>query len=411
MHLTKGAVLCGILSSWLIVPSHAEAQTLNQEMAALAASLSKAIAAQGFKNVAAIDFTDLQGQPTELGRYLSERLAVEMVSTGGVSVLDRANIKSILAEHKLTEEGLVNPANAKTLGEFAGVDLILIGNVTTLEGVELMVKGISTESARIVAAGRIAFPKTPDIQQLLNRGISPPPSIGSTNTSTGSRATTRLPGAGIAIKEIGSLRLVLKSCISVRGVSPAPGWGAGPDGIRCSFELSNLATQNGLVLVLNASAPHETALCNDYDVGQFLRTTLIDDQGTQWLLSNSGVTGLGVVGVGKKSGGCADAYNPTEIATLIPTFDETGSNRARSYQGDYSYMFGSLTTVSPGQSRAVSMTFTETNTNGESSLKPPKFFELQCELVIGVVASVDSKRSYSLENVTLEHVGMPAGVR
>jgi hypothetical protein len=409
MRIVRGAVLCWILSSsWLMAPSRAEAQTLNQEMAALAASLSKAIAAQGFKNVAAIDFTDLQGQPTELGRYLSERLAVEMVSAGGASVLDRANIKSILAEHKLTEEGLVNPANAKKLGEFAGVDVILIGNVTTLEGVELMVKGISTESARIVAAGRIAFPKTPDIQQLLNRGISPPPSIAGP-TNTGGRVTARLPGAGIGFKEIGSLRFILKSCISVRGVSPAPGWGAGPDGIRCSFELSNLATQYGLVVALNASAPHETALCNDYDVGQFLRTTLIDDEGTQWILSNAGVTGLGVVGVGKKGGGCADAYNPTEIATLIPTFDETGSSRARSYQGDYSYMFGSLTTVSPGQSRAVSMTFTRTDR--EPSRKPPKFFELQSELVIGVTTSGDSKRSYSLENITLEHVDMPAGVR
>jgi curli biogenesis system outer membrane secretion channel CsgG len=48
-------------------------------------------------------------------------------------MVDRANIKSILAEHKLTEEGLVNPANAKKLGEFAGVDAILMGNVTVLD--------------------------------------------------------------------------------------------------------------------------------------------------------------------------------------------------------------------------------------------------------------------------------------
>jgi len=144
-----------VLLACLAAAGAAQAQTLNQEISGLADKLSKALVAKGFKNVAAVDFTDLQGQPTELGRYLSERVAVEIVSAGGVSMVDRANIKSILAEHRLTEEGLVNPANAKKLGEFAGVDAILIGNVTTLEGIELMVKAISTDSAKIVAAGRI----------------------------------------------------------------------------------------------------------------------------------------------------------------------------------------------------------------------------------------------------------------
>jgi hypothetical protein len=35
-------------------------------VSALAAKLVKALSAQGYKNVAAIDFTDLHGQPTEL---------------------------------------------------------------------------------------------------------------------------------------------------------------------------------------------------------------------------------------------------------------------------------------------------------------------------------------------------------
>jgi hypothetical protein len=410
-----GVVRSGALSLtlWLcvITAGDLEAQSLNQEMASLAASLTKSMVAQGLKNVAAVDFTDLQGQPTELGRYLSERLTVEIVAAGGVSMLDRANIKSILAEHKLTEAGLVNPANAKKLGEFAGVDVILIGNVTTLDGVELMVKGISTESARIVAAGRVAFPKTPDIQQLLNRGIAAPPPISASATSaTGTRATTQQAGAVLAARDIGSLRVALKSCISVKGVKLPYGWGGQRDGLRCSFELTNLATQSILAVALNASGPQETALCSDYDIGRYLRTTIVDDRGTEWALPNSGVTGLGMVGVGKNAPGCADAYNPTEIVRLLPTLDETGSNISRSRGGEYRYAFGSTTVLSPGQSRTVGMTFVE-NTPSDSSTKPPKTFELQCELVIGVASGADSRRSYSLENVSFGQLNMPAGVR
>src|SRR5438067_56659 len=82
-------------------------QTLDREMSALAIKISKSLSDQGYKSVAAVDFTDLQGQPTELGRFLADQLSVEIVSNGGVGMVDRANIRSILTEHKLTEEGLV----------------------------------------------------------------------------------------------------------------------------------------------------------------------------------------------------------------------------------------------------------------------------------------------------------------
>ena len=85
-----------MMAGCFAIAGTALAQTLDLEIAGLADKLSKALVAKGAKNVAAIDFTDLQGQPTELGRFLSERLAIELVSTAGVSMLDRANIKSIL---------------------------------------------------------------------------------------------------------------------------------------------------------------------------------------------------------------------------------------------------------------------------------------------------------------------------
>ena len=218
--------------------STAGAQTLDKEMVGLASTLSKSLASQGYKNVAAVDFTDLQGQPTELGRFLSEVLAVEVVSAGGVSVLDRANIKRILAEHKLTEEGLVNPANAKKLGEFAGVDAILIGNVTSLDaGIVLMVKAISTESARIVAAGRVSFPLTADIQQLLNRSVS------GEGVGPGSAASARqvreLSGSGAAnttaMRDMGPLRVVLTSATVI---DLKDSFGNSQRGIRVSLELT-----------------------------------------------------------------------------------------------------------------------------------------------------------------------------
>jgi len=72
----------------------------------------------GKKKVTVLDFTDLQGGASELGKYIAEQLTVNLVmGKREFSVLDRANLKSILAEHKLTSTGLVDPENAKKLIE------------------------------------------------------------------------------------------------------------------------------------------------------------------------------------------------------------------------------------------------------------------------------------------------------
>jgi TolB-like protein len=379
----------------------AQAQTLDQEMASLAARISKSLVAQSFKHVAAVDFTDLQGQPTELGRFLSEALAVEIVSAGGVSMVDRANIKSILAEHKLTEEGLVNPANAKKLGEFAGVDAILTGNVTALDdGIVLMVKAVSTSSASIVAAGRIKFPKTSEIQQLLNRGVS------STTTTAGvgplgptSNPASYREGDVIATKDAGSLRVVLRSVVPLKVKGD---YGRSRNAIRCSFEFINLELHSSLALALNAMAPRQ----HEGDIAEYLRSSLADERGMEWGLPRSSASGIGIVGVGIR-GFSGEAYTAGEIVPLLQRLDETHTPRDASNRN--TYIFGSTSAVAPGQSITVTMTFLENadaSTRQDNSGPVPKFFELDTEVVVGIVVP-GSKTTYSLHNLRFDRVGVP----
>jgi hypothetical protein len=389
-----------LLVGWFATAAVAPAQTLDLEISGLADKLSKTLVAKGAKNVAAIDFTDLQGQPTELGRFLSERLAIELVSTAGVSMLDRANIKSILAEHKLTEEGLVNPANAKKLGEFAGVDTILIGNVTPLDdGIELMVKAIATESAKIVAAGRVKFAKTSEIQQLLNRGIS------STSGTTNAGAATSGDNNGsryrdtnaIATKDAGPLRVVLKSAIPMKFKDR---YDKSKTGISCSFEFVSRETQRTLAVAMTAIAGDGSHM------GDVLRSTLVDDRGRVWSLITSGVTGMSVVGVGAKSptnrSDYKGVYDPTEIITLLKMQNDTNSSTSISDEREYQFIFGSTTQIAPGQSATVIMNFVL----GEADSGPAaKGIQISSEMVVGI-GTRDLKTTYSLQNVIFDRVGM-----
>lgn len=413
-------LISALLACWLATTGVARAQSLDRELSMLAASLSKALVGQGSKSVAAIDFTDLQGQPTELGRFLSEQLAVEMVLTAGVSMLDRANIKSILAEHKLTEQGLVNPANAKKLGEFAGVDTLLIGTVTSLDAAfVLTVKAISTESAKIVAAGKITFQKTPDLQGIGNRGVSGSvTATGSTKTTAGGLSgSTYQEASAIATKDVGSLRVVLKSVLPV---VLNDSYGRSTRGIRASFEFTSRETRRPLVVAINGESQNRNS-----PTVTLLRSSVLDDRGGVWKLSSPDLGGLGFVHAGVHGRNGQDVYSASEIVRLLRLRDELGRdeddpadgtnasygevafgapNKFLAFTGNI-FISGSTTTIEPGQTVTVTMSF-HWEGRGTNSGSPPTFFQLNSEIVFSVV-DAGTKKSYSLRNLTFDRVSMP----
>src|SRR5581483_11139917 len=132
--------------------------------------LATDVTKQEKKKVAVLDFTDLQGTTHgELGRYVAEQLSVDLVmAKRDFSVLDRANLQKILAEHKLNSKGLIDPDTAKKLGKFAGVDALIMGTIipksTTI--VALNAKIITTDTAEIVGAARGEFKVDTMVQQL-----------------------------------------------------------------------------------------------------------------------------------------------------------------------------------------------------------------------------------------------------
>src|SRR5437867_8723462 len=89
-----GFCAVAILTAMLALPG------LAQDLKPVSASLAGRIAASGRKTVAVVDFTDLQGNVTELGRFLAEKLSVDLVGDAkGFEVIDRTHLKSILQEH------------------------------------------------------------------------------------------------------------------------------------------------------------------------------------------------------------------------------------------------------------------------------------------------------------------------
>jgi len=158
------------------------------ELTDVATKLAGLINDNSKRKIAVLDFTDLQGGSSELGKYVAEQLIVNLVMVkSNFSVLDRANFRKLLAEHKLTATGLIDPENAKKLGQFAGVDALILGTITPKNSkIGLTAKIITTDTAEIVGAAKAEFNSDETVKPLLVQ-VSKPEEVPETD---GTKPTT-----------------------------------------------------------------------------------------------------------------------------------------------------------------------------------------------------------------------------
>lgn len=247
----------------------AQTQDMDTALTKLADNVAAQIKDHGNKKVTVLDFTDLQGGSSELGRYVAEELTVNLVmGKHDFAVLDRANLKSILAEHKLTAEGLVNPDNAKKLGQFAGVDALIIGNIIPKgSNVDLTVKIITTDTAEIVGAAKAQFGSDATAQQFLS---SPVAESKSGDDASGPKD---LPAV---VKSFGDLKVELQSLHIVSGhlfTSPV-------EEFILTMQLTNRNPKKSLWVAVNT------------DMGSAVQATLTDPGGNEFKSYPNRISGV-----------------------------------------------------------------------------------------------------------------------
>jgi len=163
------SVVCALLVATLVIPLF----PYEKEIKAIASVTAEGITNAGIKTVAVVDFTDLQGNVTELGRFLAEELSIALtVLQKGFEVVDRTHLKTLLQEHKLSSTGIIDPQTAKKLGQIAGVEALITGTITAFgDSVRASVKVLNTETAKMIAATSADIAKTKAIEELLAKGI------------------------------------------------------------------------------------------------------------------------------------------------------------------------------------------------------------------------------------------------
>ena len=251
------------------------AVALERELSAAASALADEIASSAKTSVAVVDFIDLQGCVTELGRYVAEELALGLVvAKKGLKVVDRAHLRALLQEHKLAATGIVDPATARKLGEIAGVGALVTGTITPLgDSVRVVVKVLDTSTADTLTASGLDVAKTKTIEELLARDIGncadatprDPPVA-----RTGIEARTGTQPSVATVFQNGSTR------VTVIGASRSG------HSVRLSLAVENILREP-LLLAIHPDSSNEPML------------TLNDDQGGTWNTSAKDVSGVKVL--------------------------------------------------------------------------------------------------------------------
>ncbi|HMG75027.1 MAG TPA: FlgO family outer membrane protein [Pyrinomonadaceae bacterium] len=382
--------LCMVICAAACASPASAQSALDQRISELSQKISNGLTENQKRTIAVVEFADLRGNVTDFGRFIAEELITHLYETKKFKVIERQLLNKVITEQKLSLTGMIDQMSAQKLGKLLGVDAIASGTVTDLgESLRVNARLIDTSTGEIFAVAATEIVKDDRVKILTGGGATGP-----TNPGT-SGGGTSYQGNAIASKDIGSLRVVLKSVLLMKSLNQY----GGRSGIRCSFEFINLETQRPIVVAMNAIALPQGFVGQ---MGSYLRSTLVDENGGVWRLSNSGVTGMSIVGVGQQV--IYSNYDPAEIGAVLSKRDDLNSDV---FQNGNRFIYGSTTEMSPGQSLTVIMTFGQ-DENQTNSGAPPKIFQMASEIVVGI-ARTGTKKSYSLHNFMFDQVNVRAG--
>lgn len=140
--------------------------------------LSDAMAGQ-VKNLAVVEFPDLNGYQSTLGQFIAEELITQL-STGGkprqFDIVERRQLVRVLREQELTDSSLFDAETIARLGKILGIDALVTGSIADLgTEVKINARAVSVETAKVFAAASTKVSKSETVKQLMRQSAGPSP--------------------------------------------------------------------------------------------------------------------------------------------------------------------------------------------------------------------------------------------
>jgi TolB-like protein len=180
-----------IFALLLLTPLQVLGQDLRAGVEQLATQVGQGAPGGKTLRVAVVDFPDLQGVVSDLGRFIASRLTTRLAQSPKFSVIERQRLGQVLAELRFSMSDLVDPTKAKQLGRMAGVEAIVVGTIADLGNqVDLDARMIEIETNRMLLGATVSIGKDPTVTAMLERGRAEPSATRATGGPEPSSGTT-----------------------------------------------------------------------------------------------------------------------------------------------------------------------------------------------------------------------------
>ncbi len=122
--------------------------------------------------VAVVDFNDLQGNVTKLGRYVSEELITRLFQDRRFKVIERGLLEKAIEELKFNTTDLVNPDAAQQLGKVLGAEALVTGTLTDIGRlVKMNARMIRVETGEVLGAASSQIIKTVSVEDMMKKEL------------------------------------------------------------------------------------------------------------------------------------------------------------------------------------------------------------------------------------------------
>lgn len=131
----------------------------------LAAGLSESMQVK----IGVLEFLDLQGRISQLGKFIAEDLTTAIFEKGKFSMVERGLLQQVTREHALTQTGILDLSQAQEIGKLVGADAIITGSLSDIGNeIKANARLIDVGNGTVLAVAGESIAKTENIARMFN---------------------------------------------------------------------------------------------------------------------------------------------------------------------------------------------------------------------------------------------------
>lgn len=158
---------------WVGSPAVAEvAGSVDAGLQDLAAQIVQKSTAADRTKIAILPFPNADKSCSVLSTYIVDELTLALftVPNSKLTIVERAQLESLINELTIGEGGLLNPETTKELGKISGVQALAVGTITVIgDTLRINSRLVATDTGETVSAAAVNIPKTNAINDLLGQ--------------------------------------------------------------------------------------------------------------------------------------------------------------------------------------------------------------------------------------------------